>query len=389
MALRFFKFLQPRDGTTALGDQSEVVCRELLEAAVEYRIRELCWWSCVNWIADILGRCEVRTYSEGKELHGREWYMWNVEPNQNQNSTAFWHKLTARLFEDGEALLVFPRPRGGRGAVIVADDWEEPEWNPTRPNVYRGVKAWNYSFEREFREDDVMHLRLNHTDMKPVICGVYDSYLKLVAAAMNAYGWQSGQHWKVHVNQLASGADGWAQTFQNMLEAQVKPFLQSNGAILPEFDGYKYERIDGGSRDTRDIRAMIDDILEFTCRGLCIPSVLIKGGVEATGDAMRRAFTVGIDPICDQFSEEGTRKRYGYDRWQSGGRLFMDSSAAQHFDLFANATNIEKLLGSGWSLNDIRRAAGEEPINEPWADEHLITKNIGRLEEQKDDEGGT
>ena len=95
---------------------------------------------------------------------------------------------------------------------------------------------------------------------------------------------------------------------------------------------------------------------------------------------MQRTLSGAIDPICDQFSEEATRKRYGYDEWQKGSYLRMDSSSIQHFDLFGQAANIEKLLGSGWSLNDIRRAAGEQPINEPWADEHLITKNIGRLD---------
>lgn len=385
MALKFWDFLAPKNGRTGRADVTDAVCRELLEAALEYQIRELAWWSCVNWVADILGRCEVRTYREGAEVREREYWMWNIEPNVNQNSTAFWHKLVARLFEDNEALLIFPRRRDGLDTVVVADDWEEPEWYPTRLNEYRGVTAWGHGFTRNFREDDVMHLRLNHTDMRPVVNGLYQSYAKLVTAAMSAYGWSNGQHWKVHVDQVTSGSDGWAESFQKMLEAQVKPFLQSSGAILPEFDGYKYEKIDGsgaGVKDTRDIKAMVEDVFDFTARAVGIPAVLVKGGVEATGDAMRRALTSCIDPICDQISEEGTRKRYGFEAWRGGSYLRMDSSSVQHFDLFANAANIEKLLGSGWSLNDIRRAAGEEPITEPWADEHLITKNIGRLEAQ-------
>ena len=68
-------------------------------AALEFQIRELAWWSCVNWIADAIGRCEVRTYREGEEIREREYYLWNVEPNVNQNSTAFWHKAVARLFQ--------------------------------------------------------------------------------------------------------------------------------------------------------------------------------------------------------------------------------------------------------------------------------------------------
>ena len=34
-------------------------------------------------------------------------------------------------------------------------------------------------------------------------------------------------------------------------------------------------------------------------------------------------------------------------------------------------------MGSGWSFNDIRRAIGEEPIDEDWANQNFITKNFG------------
>ena len=75
---------------------------------------------------------------------------------------------------------------------------------------------------------------------------------------MRHYEWDRGQHWKVHVSQLASGEDGWETKFQAMIAAQIKPFLDSNGAILPEFDGYAYERVGGtGAGDTRDIKASL------------------------------------------------------------------------------------------------------------------------------------
>lgn len=383
MALNFFKFLTG-NGKTEMKNVTDLVCRELLDAALDYQIRELSFWCCVNWIANAIGRCEIRTFREGVEIREREYYLWNVEPNVNQNSTAFWHKAVARLFQDNELLIVPIRRRDGMDAVAVADDWNDPEWAPTRQNEYRNVKVWDFTFtQKVFREDDVIHLKLNHCDMRPILNGLYDSYFKLVKAAMNAYGWQNGQHWKVHVSQVAAGAEGWEEAFRKMIETQIKPFLDSNGAVLPEFDGYRYENVGGaagGTRNTRDIKALIEDIFSYTARAFGLADVLIRGEVEATGDAMRRTLSSAIDPICDQFSEEGTRKRYGYGAWRAGSYLRMDSSSILHFDLFGQAANIEKLLGSGWSLNDIRRAAGEQPINEPWADEHLITKNIGRLE---------
>ena len=391
MALNFFKFLT-RNGKTEMREVTDLVCQELLDAALDYQVRELSFWCCVNFVANAIGRCEIRTFRQNEEIREREYYLWNVEPNVNQNSTAFWHKAVARLYQDNELLIVPVRRRDGMDAVAVADDWDEPDWTPTRQNEYRNVKVWDFTFtQKVFREDDVIHLKLNHTNMRPILNGLYDSYFKLVKAAMSAYGWQNGQHWKVHVSQVAQGSDGWDEAFTKMISAQIKPFLQSNGAVLPEFDGYKYEQVGGNAgsvKDTRDIKALIDDIFSFTARGFGLADVLLKGNVEATGDAMQRTLTGAIDPICDQFSEEATRKRYGYDAWQKGSYLRMDSSSIQHFDLCGQAANIEKLLGSGWSLNSIRRAAGEQPINEPWADEHLITKNIGRLDTAEAQEGG-
>ena len=192
---------------------------------------------------------------------------------------------------------------------------------------------------------------------------------------------------------MASGKDDWLSTFQQMLENQIKPFINSGSAILPEFDGYDFVNLgkDAGSsaqKDTRDIRAMIDDILTFTATGLGIDTVLIGGKVEATGDAMKRTLTRTVDPICDQITQELNRKRFGRDLWMQGTYARMSSANVEHFDLFNMAANIEKLMGAGWSYNDIRRAAREEPINEDWANQHFVTKNFGAAEMEAQ-EGGT
>lgn len=393
MAFNIFKAIAgEKKGSSATGVR-EIALRELLDASLDYQVRELCFWVCVNWIANAIGRCEVRTYRDGREIKEREYWLWNVEPNVNQNATAFWHKAVARLYQDNELLIVPLRRRDGSDAVAVADDWEEPAWKPTQRNAYKNVVVWDTKLDRNFYEDDVLHLKLNHVNMQPILQGIYASYYRLVKASMSAFEWKNGQHWKVHVNQVAAGQEGWNESFQKMLESQIKPFLSSNGAILPEFDGYKYENLGGnangtGAKDTRDVKALVEDIFSFTARGFGLADVLIRGEVEATGDALQRTMSTAIDPICDQFSEEATRKRYGYDEWRKGSYLRMDSSSIQHFDLFGQAANIEKLLGSGWSLNDIRRAAGENPIKEPWADEHLITKNIGRLDTAEAQKGG-
>ena len=362
---------------------TEISCSELFQAAQEFQVRNLCFWICVDMVANAMGRCEIKTFRGHEEVFEREYYTWNYEPNVNQNSTAFLHKMVSKLYEDNEVLIIPTRRRDGGEALVVADSFLVPYDYPSRQNEYQGVMVGDVTYDKTFREADVIHLRLNHTNMRPVLDGLYASYWRLVSAAMKDYQWSRGQHWKVHVSQLAQGTEDFTAKFTQMIQEQVRPFLDSNGAILPEFDGYAYEKVGGQSADdTRDIRAMIEDIFDFTARAFLIPSVLVNGTVEGTADANTRFLTNCIDPLADQLQEEINRKRYKYEDWEKGSFLRVDTSSIIHFDLFANAANVEKLVGSGaFTINDVLRAANQTPISDPWADQHFMTLNISPMDE--------
>lgn len=367
----------------------EVSCKDFFNAAAEFAAYELAFSVCVDMVANAIGRCEFRTYKGREEVQDREAWLWNVEPNLNENSTVFLHKLVDRLYRKNEALVVSFRHRDGYEMLAVADSWKQGEAQVTRQNEYREVTVDDYTFSKRFREDDVLHLRLNQTSMEPVLASLAKAWEKMASLAKAHYEWDQGQHWKVHIDQIASGADGFETNFAKMIKEQVQPFLTDPNGVLPEFDGYKFERAGigsaGSSSSTSDIRDLVADIFDFTARGFLIPAVLVNGKVEGTEDANSRFLTLVVDPLCDQLQEEINRKRYGYEAWKAGDYLRVDSSSIIHYDLFDQAANVEKLVGSGvYSINDLLRAVGQGTINEPWADKHYLTKNIAELDEAAD-----
>lgn len=364
----------------------EEKCKELYDAAAEYSLLSLCYGICVDMIANALGRCEFRTYMGNEETQGSEYYLWNIEPNVNQNSTMFLHKLVHQLYWKNEALVVTIRRRDTQGdALIVADSWAPPEDGPARRNEYKNVTVGEFAFSKTFSESDVLHLKLNHVDIKPYLTAVSRAYERMVTTAQTLYTWDRGQHWKVHVAGIANGDDDFMKNFADYVDKQVKPFFNNQAAVLPEFDGWAFEPVQSSgnaSSDTRDIRAMIEDVFDFAARTLMIPAVLVNGTVEGTADANSRFLSYCLDPLCDQLQEEIVRKRYGYDEWRRGNTLRVDSSSILHFDLFANAANIEKIIGSGtFTINDVRRAANQAPIDAPWANESHMTLNIARADQ--------
>lgn len=383
MALKFFEWLVGKQAGAAAAEECyrEVTCDELFACAADYTLRRLAFDVCVDLIANAIGRCEFRTFRDGEEIKGREYWTWNFSPNTNQSSSVFLHKFVDRLYRNNEALIVSVRRRDGQEELLVADGWEQ-DTQEVRDTVFRKVRVGELELNRTFRERDVLRFRLNHQRVQDVIRALDDSWCAMAERAQQQFAWDRGQHWKVHINQIASGGQDFEADFAKMIAQQVAPFMQSSSAVLPEFDGYDYHRVDGAaaSADSRDLRAMAEDIFEFTARGFLIPCVLVTGKVEATGDARQRFLSDVIDPICDQLQEEITRKRYGFDGWAAGSFLQVDSSTIAHYDLFGQAAGIEKLIGSGvYSINDILKAAGQATINEPWADEHYMTLNMTRL----------
>ena len=97
----------------------------------EYRLRELAFNSCVNLIAKAIANCEIKTYEKGSSVKKDYYYLFNVEPNINENSTEFWQKAIYKLYAHNEALLV-PLVRGGRLNLVVADSWAKPDYIPTQ-----------------------------------------------------------------------------------------------------------------------------------------------------------------------------------------------------------------------------------------------------------------
>lgn len=383
-----FEWLKVLLGTgTVTGKNGRVVSLggELCAVAAEVAVRELALSVCINMIANAVGRCEFQTFREGKPIREREYYLWNIEPNINQNSSAFLHELIDNLIRNNESLTISTVHRDGHEMLVNADVWQTPKRYPQKMREYKGVRVGEVDYAKIFRENEVLHLVLHNSNIRAVVDQLWDSYSRLYAVASRAYTWGQGTHLKVKVDQMAQASEEDIRTFQSILNDQVKPFLNNENAVLPEYNGYEYSDMGGSAnaeRTTRDIRALVDDIFDFTALSVGIPPVLVRGVVQGTQDAVERWMTTCIDPICDQLEEEINRKRYGYEDWSRGNYLHIDTSTVRHFDLFSNAANVEKLIGSGaYSINDVLRAAGMAEIDEEWARIHWLTLNIGNIEQ--------
>ena len=365
--------------TGGIVTSTQVTDDELYAIVAEIQIRELAFWSCVNMIASSMSKCELKTFVGGKEVKGREYYAWNISPNKNQNSSAFMHKLIARLYSDNECLVIEEN-----GQLLVADSFQMTEYALV-DNTFEGVTVGNYTFATKYRMSDVMFFKLSEKDMRKVTNGIFESYGKLITYGMKAYQKSRGNRGVLNYVAMAQGDERAKAAFDDLMQNRFRKFFNDENSVLPLPKGYDYTDIGTktySNEGTRDIRAMFDDISDFTAKGFGMPPALAKGDLAGVKEAVVTYLTFCIDPLVDNIAEEINRKRYGFSEFSKGNYLKIDTKSILHVDLLSVSTAIDKLIASGaFCINDIRKLVGEEIIDEPWAWQHFITKNYSTVED--------
>lgn len=353
--------------------------QDVQNAAYELYIRELAFWTCVNKIANAVSKCEFKTYYHNKETKGKEYYLWNYEPNQNQNAAGFIYKLIAQLYRKNECLVVEINHR-----MYVAESYIK-EVYALRDHKFSGISFDGYTLQETLDMSDVMFFELNSTDMRKLMNGMYDSYSKLITYAQNAYQKSRGHKGILNIAGVAQEQDNFNETFEELMSTHFKNFFGKDNAVLPLFDGYNYQDISQNAKtysteSTRDIKALADDIFEFTARAFSFPPSLAKGDVQDTTKATDELLTFAIDPLVKMIQQEINRKRNGKDGLKQGNYLKIDTLAVKHVDIFDIATPIDKLISSGaFTINDILQVIGKPKIDESWADQHFMTKNYSEI----------
>lgn len=351
------------------------------DAIYEIYLRELAFWTCVNKIANAVSKCEFKTYRGSKEEKGREYYLWNYEPNQNQNATVFLTKLIGTLYRKNEALVVEINQR-----LYVADDYEK-EVFALRDYQFSGVTFDNYTLSETLYMSDVLFFELNSKDVRKLINGMYNSYSKLITYASNAYKKSRGRKGILNISAMAEQSETFDEEFEELMTNHFKNFFNKENAVLPLFEGYDYVDISQNSKtysteSTRDIKALADDIFDFTARALSFPPSLAKGDVQDTEKATDELLTFVIDPLVKMMQQEINRKRNGYKGFIAGNYTKIETLAVKHIDIFDIATPIDKLISSGaFTINDILEVLGKPKIQEAWADQHFMTKNYSIIQD--------
>jgi HK97 family phage portal protein len=237
---------------------------------------------------------------------------------------------------------------------------------------------------RTYLESEVLHFELHNEKIQAVINGLYTAYAKLIEASRKHYLRQNARRGTLTIPTNYPETDKAQQDLRDLMEKRFKRFFDAEGdAVLPLANGLEYTELENkantgtkGSQEGRDVRGFIDDIFDFVAIALNIPPQLVKGTVADTEKAMDNFLTFCINPLAELISDEVNRKYYGKRAFLERTYLRVNTSMIRSHDIKDIAGALETLLRIGaYSIDDILKVLGMEPLGTDWSTIRWVTKN--------------
>lgn len=341
-----------------------------------FHLTELALFTAIDFIARSLAKCEFVTVNNNRESRKAEYYLWNYSPNKHQTKIEFFTQAVAKLIFDNELLII----ETADNQLLIADSFSKTE-HALIDDTFNSVTCRNFTYQRVFRESEVIYLRYNNFALNGLLSDMCNTYEQLMLSAQERYNKAVGHKGILELENYSFGDENFTETYNKVLSKQFKSFYSNKNAVMPIFKGMKYSEpsTDAGkttNSEINDIQKLKTEAYTIVGNALHIPPAILSGEASQLSDAMDCAIGNAIDPIANMFEQEITKKRFGSTEFSKGNYLLIDTTTVRHIDAISQANNLDKSIASGvLTPAQAQKYCNMLPCPEAWAHTYYITKN--------------
>ncbi|WP_454432677.1 phage portal protein [Bacillus thuringiensis] len=187
--------------------------------------------------------------------------------------------------------------------------------------------------------------------------------------------------------------DKQSKEASELFEKQMGDFMnpEKMGAVLFQPENVQMEDKSPESKqmDTRDIKAIAKDMLEFVATAFHIPPAILSGisdggtvssASNPTGD-LDNFILFGLRPLGELIVTEYNKKMFAREQYLAKTYIKFNMDTFKLVDINKLATAVDKMFAvGGLTINDVLIRLGQEPLEDEWANQRYVTKNYERAD---------
>ncbi|PAF31867.1 phage portal protein [Paenibacillus sp. 7516] len=335
-------------------------------------LKKMALETCINFIGRTISQSEFRIMKDDRRQHDDWDYLLNVRPNTDQSAAEFWQRVTHKLIDENEVLIVL----SDSNDLLVADSFTRDEY-AVFPDVFRDIVVKDYTFRRSFRMDEVLYWSYNNEKLSKFMEGAFDDYSDLFGRMLETQKLSNQIRGTVGMDSTQTMSEENTTKLQNFINRLFDAFKNRSIALVPLVKGFQYNEVNDGANNGKSVdelakvkRDLTDDVANI----IGIPTSLIHGDMSEYETAIKAYIKFCIQPLIKKIEDELNAKLISKKDYIAGKRIKVRGIAEMNPLELANA--VDKLRASGtYSGNDIRIMLGDEPVDNPALDEYVLTKN--------------
>ena len=335
--------------------------------------------TCASFIGRSLSSAEFRFKEDGKYVKNEIYRRLNLRPNLNQTASSFWQKFASKLIYDNEVLVV----QSDTEDLLIADSFVHTKY-ALYEDTFSGVTVEDYTYERNFTQSQVMHIKFGNENLSCLIDGLYKDYGKLFSNVMSYQQRKNQLRATVNLDSITAKSPKELQKVDQFIQNIYKNFSEKDLAIVPQQPGMEYkEHFSGTGASTLtvdEIDKVTNGFFTQVARALGIPIQLLSGEVVNTEEANKNFLMYTMKPLLKKITDEINAKFITTEDYFKGD--VASYYIQRYLDIFDVSNSIEKVLSSGiLNINEIRSELGREELQGEFFNTYFITKNFSTAEE--------
>ena len=346
----------------------------------------------IDLIAKTIAKCEIQTFenknNKVEEVKNDLYWSLNIQPNYNENGTRFLYKLVTKLLIEKRALVIINKTPT-TNLLYVADDFNANNKilvGKTFTNVKISDDEGNsIILDKLYNIENSIYYSINNNELTTASESFKKNTTKILKAAQKAFERANIPKWRLKFpgNQptMIDPQTNQPMKYDEYKKKVTEGLLSEEEAIvlLSEMFDLIYLNKDS-NKNLTDFSSAVKEIGDTVAQKWNIPLDVFYGSKTEKSTGTNDFITFAVD-FYFEFLEDGFNMTLvGKPSFLKGEYVMFNRFSIQHKDIFDNANGIDKLIGDGFSRNEINKFLRLPKIDEAWADEHNLTKNYGKME---------
>lgn len=343
-----------------------------IETSQRAYLKKIALETCINFIGRTISQSDFRFMKDGKRQLDDWHYLLNIRPNTDQSASDFWQDFVYKLLHENEVLVILT----DNNDLLIADSFDRIEY-AIYPDIFKSVTVKDYTFQRSFNMDEVIHITYNNEKLTKFMNGMFEDYTNLFSRMIETNMFANQIRATAEMDSTQKLDDENRGKMQEFINKLFGAFRKNAFAIVPKLKGFNYEEIaDGtnGGRSVEELAKLKRDLIDDVANILGIPTSLVHGDMAEFDTAIKAYIKFCIAPLVKKIQDELNAKLIDKNDFLSGSKI--EVKGVTETSVIENSEAVDKLVASGaFTRNEVRVLFGAERSDNPELNEFVITKN--------------